>query len=655
MDRRLQINVKVIGDAGLAAPYIALGKRIVQQALSRGKKTFHMRTGVNGKWKLEVLVNKRVAFITVETEGNLRFYTVNVHRVFENDPNTVSSDPTQHDDMPTRLGCNGLKGREIYRKILPANNDINTSSPLTGFSFYPPPVAIDQTAWLNFRPVGDGKGYYVEPTLATYDVNGLGMRALRLSQTPRPPRKESGEDEKLAPTFPAPFGASDYNVSRHFVLTSHSFQDTGGNPLNVLMLSVTAGAYNEQNPPNARFQFFPLWAYSHDGGASWTAAQLVIAGFTPETYSSTHAQEEFIKTGLMPVRQGMYRDFLVWATVTTGGFLDVKRIFILRGTFAGMGGLSTEDEGNCAALMAFQAEQQVVAGTSSAEAKARIAVNVIVRMLHGAQRYNLGEGRLLLVVRAQDLVNSRVDVVIPEDPEEEPNPDSVDNKKIRYACYAFVSNDYGLTFEARQTWGDNAYPDRCRFDCKDSTSPSCYGDCNRELTGKYGGPLAGISDRHNEALLMNAGCAVVLAQGCIWRAQFDPNPPYNATFYFSNNGGDTWTETARPREGVINHLMVSLPVVFKEAPSVPLTPENTETRGKTAGIALNVYTPDPETPGIGDWAIYYTRDSGATWKKGYVWESGLPPPEPRDAARFRSLSCIQAKLLNGVLDPQDPP
>lgn len=665
MDRRLQINVKVIGDTSLAPPYIALGRRIVQQALSRNKTTLHVRTGVNGKWKLEVLLNKLVAFITVEVAEKLRFFTVNVHREFENYFIGSPEDLSRHTDTPTRIGCSGVNGVEIYRMEMPENT-VDPGSDLSVFSFYPPSLAIEENGWMNFRPMEDRRAYYLEAEDDTVEVYGLVQRALKLSQTPRPPKKTSGENEKLTEIFPAPAGSGDYGHFLDFVLNRHSYLDTDQQPRDTLLLSVRAGAYNGETPPDNQVQYFPVWYWSHDAGASWIAIPLTLDGFTPNVYPPAGPiQKEYFQTGLRPVSTAYYRDYqfrhvyrqTVPADATSlSRISDIERIFITGAYFDGSGTLNVDDEGNSADLMAFFTQQRTIAGTSSAAAKRDMAASIVSAGVTASYRYNLGDGRMMLVLVAQDLVNSLMNVVTPEDEEEDPDPDSIDSAQLRYACYSFVSNDYGETFETRQVWGDNGYPSKCAFTCKDSPTPDvCMADCNEATTGRYGGPLAGIFDRHRDALKMNAGCATVLARGCMWRAQFDPNPPYDASFWFSNDGGESWTETARPREGEINHLMVSLPVLLKEAPSVPLTEENEDTRGKTASIAMNVYTPAPENPGIGDWAIYYTRDSGATWKKGYVWESGLPPPEPRDAARYRSLSCMQAKLLNGVLDPQPPP
>lgn len=621
MGRPLHINIKVIGDKARAAPYIALGKQIVAAQLQRGKKTFHMRTGAGDEWQLEVLITRMMAFITVTANPKVVLYTVNIDRLFEN---FIADIWRKHTDTPTRLGCKGVKGPEIYNRELESQTwELFVATPRD----YPPRLGIDEFGWTNFRPVDGPHTYYLNKSGNSAVSNGVLQRVIELNSVARKPPKNKGESDPLPQTFFAPEGSDNYaSPCWDFVLNQHRFiegEDEDATAYKPLMLTGKLAAKEDIliDPEDItqgtapRFQYFPFWAWSHDEGQTWSASVFDRDGFSAGTFTDTPqspAQHEYIYGGMRPTRKNVLRDFYLrrvysFDADSTNNFLKIERIFTVQAGFV-EGAFVTEPEVTISKLTSFYNAQKAVPGTADAHVKEEFASDVFGGGFASHCRYNLGEGRMLLAFSAIDLAHSVVDT---------------GSETLRRSCYAFLSDDYGATFlPDHQTWGDN---------------------CNNPPTPTGFTPLMGIRSRGSEVVHMNAACGLVLGLGVMWRMQFDGPSPNAATCYFSKDGGETWEVTPNPREGLINHLMVSPPVLIEQCASLP---EESPNRGKGAEFALNVY----DAVG-GDWAVYYTKDSGQTWNKGHSW--GLfPAPQPQDAARFRSLTNVYAPLLNGVLDPE---
>lgn len=604
MERALRINIRVLGDKNLASPYIALGKRIVQRQFNLNKKKYHIRMGVHGVYQLEVLLLRDVAFILVETSAG-GFFTVDVTRA-----HSPGSPPfTSYVDTIRRLGCSNPAGHRTHDTTLEAlpNNTLAL----------PPRIGQEPHGWYNLRPLEGNHLFYLGSTFAgdEFTLYGVAHKRRFLRRLSKKPKRTDGLSLKeVSPgvfeyqhALPDPFySRGDLNT---FMFSKHSYTIITTTKFTVLLVTYVFGTKVQDSP--AQFIFFPIWRWSFDNGDNWTEQNFNQDGFVLfATLPVGRSQTEYVHPGMSVVKNNLFRHYICKINTSTGSIRSVGRIFSVSASFDISSFFTTADDGNNAALTTRFAAMETIPGDASAAGKTSAAIDSFTAGLRSSHCYNLGDGRLILAVRMIDTTNSQLnDVASP-----------VGLAGLRHACYALVSNDYGLTFASTQTWGDNGVNDASIADYS---------------------ILIGISDQATLALRMNTACALVLSRGVLWRVQFASAAPYDATFYISLNGGDTWTATARPRAGLITPFQVGLPVLIKACADVPFADP---ARGVGGKFAMNVY----DTV-AGDWAMYYTKDSGQTWAKGHSWGS-YTAPAPQDAARFRSLSYAKSPLLNGVLD-----
>lgn len=641
MRRVLQTFIKVHGDVALAAQYIAMGQAIVKNRLQRDVINFHQVTGVAGAWKLEVSITALVAKITVWIELPVAFYTVNIEREFEDYLDTPNNKFT---DTATRLGIYGFKGPERYNKEI-GEQMVYLGGPPTDFYKFPQGISPVFSHWQNFQTSVHAKyTFYLgnrQDVDFIEDENGnVNRQQIALRRVRKRPKKDQGDstDPSLPDALSEQFQVALFSADVFYLnQLQYLDEEAGENGEFRRPMLVTQYTTNETPPdepeeyPVSRGKAYPEWRYSFDNGDTWGKLNFVLDGFDKDDFSD----EEMIGLiysgiDLHPMRENEYRTIFAKTEIKLEGeesefSTKLTDCFIAKGSFSG-DFLDVFNEGGMPEVMslydALKASPGDYTGDGSEADKEEFCAIEVGSMVAQGRMYNLGEGRAIFVGYCLDAVNNRFDEVIipPSEPGGEETSGGIDRTALRYATYAFMSDDYGKTFPTRQTWAEN-------------------GVVSEEIDGYT--QLLGINDQADMPVRLNC-LALVLARGTIFRVHVETASPFNVVFKLSKDGGDTWEDLEAPLEG-LTMLMISEPTLWREDVNV----DDPEARGKRGGIAINLY--DEEE---GGWVLYYTRNSGKTWKKGHTWAE-VPAPEPQDAARFRSLVNIYNPLPYGVIDPPE--